>query len=134
MYIRFVVAAPHPYADAELEIYQGTRLIVWESQRRWLREEFRRAYDEAIADLAAPECVSWDGNADGRRGLCWFRADNAARVATLRHLAWIISEMGLPVAEIGSRNPRRIIYRDPDQVVALPYGRVRRAFPRRVCL
>ncbi|HSF94163.1 MAG TPA: hypothetical protein VLA52_03985 [Thermohalobaculum sp.] len=131
MYLRFVCAAPHPYAAAELGIYQATRLIDWEDQPRWLAKEFRRAFVAAADGLAVPECVSMARTADGRRSVCWLKAENAPRIAATRHLAWVMGELGVPVAGIGARNPGHIIYRDVDQVVALPQGRVRRAFPRR---
>jgi hypothetical protein len=130
MYIRFVCAAAHPYADAELGIYLGLDLIDLEGQPAWLLNEYDRAFD-AFSDLVVPDCVSCSGTADGRRSLCWLRAENRRRVAAFRHLAWVMDELGVPVAEVVTRNPGHIIYRDEAQVVALPMQRVRRAFPRR---
>ena len=133
MYIRFVCPAAHPHANAELGIFQGTRRIGWEGQPAWLADEYRRAYEAATDGLAVPGCVGWGETADGRRGMCWLRSRNRETVAGFRHLAWVMGEMGVPVAEIHSRDPGRIIYRDPAQVVALPYRGTPRAFPRRVC-
>ena len=131
MYIRFVCAAAHPHADAELGIYRAISLLDFDEQPAWLVEDYKRAF-KVLRKLDVPDCVASSSfTAEGLRALCWLRADHHARVDAFRHLAWVIGEMGLPVAEIATRDPGRIIYRDEAQVVAVPAGRVRRAFPRR---
>jgi len=131
MYIRFVCAVAHPHADAELGIYRALSLVDLEAQPAWLIEDYERAF-RVLRGLDVPPCVcAYCGTADGLHALCWLRAEHRARVRAFRHLSWVIGEMGLPMAEIVTRDPGRIIYRDEAQVVALPRGPIPRAFPRR---
>jgi hypothetical protein len=131
MYIRFVCPGAHPHRDAELGIYHAIDLIDHDAQPRWLADDYLRAF-ESLRGIPVPGCVSLGaGTADGRRGLCWLRGDRDDLVAGFRHLAWVMGEMGVPVAEIAVRDPGHIIYRDEAQIVAVPRRGLPRAFPRR---
>ncbi|MGF1503208.1 MAG: hypothetical protein ACFBSD_15480 [Paracoccaceae bacterium] len=131
MYLRFVSGIRHPYADAELGIYIAADAVRRDDHPDWLQDAFLEALDGAFAGMRVPPCVGGAETRDGRRALSWLRADNAARVARMRHFAWVLGEMGLQVGMLKSRSPGRIIYCDADQVLAVPRQRIARAFPRR---
>lgn len=89
----------------------------------WAWREVRRSLDWFNTHLMRPARFTPARN--GRRqGLCWFEPAAAACVREARHLAWLCGEHGPPVFEVRARRPGVIVYRDRQQVVAVP-GRKR---------
>jgi hypothetical protein len=133
MYIRFVCATGHPHADAELGIYRAGDLISFEDRPEALIQSYIHAL-EACADLPVPPCLRERPTTESRRGLSWLRHERQEWVERFRALARVMTEMGVPIGEIATRRPGRIIYSDRNQVVAIPDRRVHRAFRvRPVC-
>ncbi|MEM9097331.1 MAG: hypothetical protein AAGC79_02315 [Pseudomonadota bacterium] len=132
MYLRFVSGYRHPHLDAELGIYTATCFLDFEDQPRWLMAAYHEAF-EVLYGISVPDCVSYDSvTREGRFSLCWIPAARRDLVEGFRYLAWAMTEMGVAIGELRSTDPGRILYRDRDQVVALPYrGRVPKCFPRR---
>ncbi|MEM8792012.1 MAG: hypothetical protein AAGE80_10365 [Pseudomonadota bacterium] len=131
MYLRFVCGHRHPYLDAELGIYNAAHFIWLEDQPAWLIAAYEDAFG-VLYGMVEPECVSdFSQTRDGRLSLCWVRAERRDLVTGFRYLAWAMTELGVPIGEIRTTDPGRILYRDRDQIVAQPNrGRVPKCFPR----
>ncbi len=53
-------------------------------------------------------------------GICWFRSDAREAIRHADAIAALLNECGVPLARIVSEAPGEIVWRDDQQVVAIP--------------
>ncbi|MGL4512524.1 MAG: hypothetical protein ACRCT8_05485 [Lacipirellulaceae bacterium] len=64
----------------------------------------------------------------GRRGhargtaICWAKAEATKVVASLRRVAWVLRDHGVPTEVIATARPGYVVYEDPHQVAAVPFA------------
>lgn len=155
MYIRFVSARPHPRVEAEAGMWDAYwrlrrqfdpqfedvlgRRIRHVPEKRTLRRKWLALLDaaEPFRRLRCPESRGPARVRGGRRALFWFKpAAGWAAVGRgpgtvildARALAGQMARWGIEIREITIRDPGTVLWQDDDQVLAIPRGRVPRAF------
>ena len=125
MYIRFITPGRVEEARyAAPGIFQGGGGARHDMRLpEWLRSALKDEYAWFNDHLDAPERfgLRMRGDRKAYAGLCWFRDD--AREA-LRHaytLASLLGEAGVPVTRVVSNRPGDIVWRDHQQIVAMPH-------------
>lgn len=64
-----------------------------------------------------------------RQALSWLKADGADWILDdIRLMAWAMGEAGIEIRSLRTRDPGMVLWEDAEQVLALPNGRVPRAF------
>lgn len=123
MYIRFVSARRHRHCAAEEGIFQSFRHVQLRDQPQWLRRDYwdtRRRVER----LSVPYVLTDRGwHRWAPQSLCWLKPEAEDYVSDMRYLAWLMTEAGVPIREIRSRNPGAIIWEDRHQIVAKPERR-----------
>ncbi|GJL96041.1 MAG: hypothetical protein DHS20C05_24460 [Hyphococcus sp.] len=126
MYIRFVT--PRLVREA-----RGVPAGVFRSGMNgapdWLRAAIRDEYRWFNDNLRVPNRLGIVTRKSNRRygGVCWFRDDARDCITHAYALSALLNEAGVPVTRIKSDAPGDIVYRDPQQIVAMP----RKEGPRR---
>ena len=122
MFIRFVVADDEAGWDQQrgllTEFYrldQEGELLSHEEER------FREAQTWLNAHLPQPEALSPTRPDSPGRTVRWLRVSSAEHVSCMRALAALLESKGIPVQEIISADPGRIVYEDDHQVAAVPF-------------
>ena len=59
-----------------------------------------------------------------KQSLCWLKPEAEWLLDKVRYAAWLLTEAGMPIRCIKTRNPGPIIWEDDDQIVSVP-GKVR---------
>ena len=87
----------------------------------WRHHEIRRLSRWFNDRLDVPDTLSRRMSRYGpRRGDCWFRDEASEFIAEARYLAWLLSDLGVPVHELRAARPGVEIWRDAAQVVVVP--------------
>ena len=133
MYIRFVSPHRDRVARVETGIFGAAYEVDYTPWRfadqPWHVAALRRELDWFARALKAPDRLHLRPGRKGfRSGFCWFRPEAQDHIAHARHMAWVLGELGRPIAEIRSRKPGTILWQDRYQIVALPSGDVPRGF------
>ena len=83
--------------------------------------EIGRVRDWFADNLEKPDFLEKRIGRQGvRQGLCWFDETAGEHIEQARYLAWLLTDLGLPVEEIRSERPGLLLYDDGVQVVAVP--------------
>lgn len=131
MYIRFVTPRFRQDYRGEAGIFHDADAACSkESQAdEWLVSELREQIDWFNDQLSVPrELDIYFKRRRTLHGLCWFQAEAKECIERARYMAWLMTESGSPVRTIKSSDPGRVIWRDSNQIVAIPDGTVPRAF------
>ena len=121
MYIRFAQLARDPAIRAAPGVFQAARHLPRFDRDDWRHHEIRRLYRWFNRELEVPAALSRRMSRYGeRRGICWFRDDAGRYINEARYLAWLLSDVGIPVREMRSPGPGVEIWRDDAQVVVVP--------------
>ncbi len=121
MFIRFAQLVRDPEIRATPGVFQAARHLPRFDRDDWRHHEIRRLYRWFNDELEVPEALSRRMSRFGaRRGICWFRDDAGRFIDEARYLAWLLSDVGVPVGELRSPRPGVEIWRDAAQIVAVP--------------
>ena len=83
--------------------------------------EIGRVRDWFADNLEKPDFLEKRIGRQGvRQGLCWFDETAGEHIEQARYLAWLLTDLGLPVEGIRSERPGLLLYDDGVQVVAVP--------------
>ncbi|WP_095589144.1 hypothetical protein [Actibacterium ureilyticum] len=117
MYIRFVTDIRDDLARTEMGIFQSG----WPNRvTDWRITELQREYDWFNRHLAVPRRFHMRPGRKGHRaGVCWFRPEATEHITRARYIAWLLSDMGVPVTELRNRDPGTRLWQDTHQIVAL---------------
>ncbi len=87
----------------------------------WRHVELRRELDWFNARLDTPDRFRQKiGRGRPRPGVCWFRDSATDHVSRARYVAYLLGELGRPIAELRSPGPGTVIWQDAHQIVAIP--------------
>lgn len=120
MFIRFVTP---DLAGAA----RGAQLGVFRSNLpcapQWLNRAIRDEYRWFNENLRVPSHLGVVTRKSNRRyaGVCWFRDDARDCVAHAWILTGLLNEAGVPVTRLVTDAPGDIVYRDDQQIVAIPH-------------
>ena len=120
MFVRFVVANDEagwdPQRGVLTEFYrldQDGELLSHEEER------YREAQTWLNAHLPMPEALSPARPDAPDRAVRWLRLSAAEHVSCMRALAALLESKGIPVQEIVSEDPGRIVYEDDYQIAVV---------------
>lgn len=130
MFIRFVQPWRDEGSRAEAGFFRSAGWVLYnEEVDLWLREELWRELEWFEENLPKPErIVMVFKRRRPVHGICWFRPEADEAIDRARYIGWLMTEAGVPVAEIRTRDPGQLIWEDPMQIVAKPGGHVPVAF------
>lgn len=121
MYVRFVIGKHDDQSHAEQGVFQAAitlrdsgQLLAHEEE--WLAE----ALNWLNMHLPAPACLREPGN---RRAISWFHPRAKKAIERVRSIAALLSEKGVLVRMLTTRDPGIVVYQDGSQVVAKPRRR-----------
>lgn len=88
----------------------------------YLRAAIAEEIDWFCRHLAVPDRFGVRTRRSDRAyaGVCWFRPDAREFLSRAHGLAALLREGGVPVVKIKSRRPGDIVWRDAQQIVAIP--------------
>ena len=121
MFIRFAQYNRDPIDRVAPGVFQAFHHLPDFDRDDWRHHEIRRLYRWFNDRLDVPDTLSLRMSRFGpRRGVCWFRDDAHGFIDEARYLAWLLSDVGVPVRELRARRPGVEIWRDAAQVVVVP--------------
>lgn len=124
MYIRFAQLERAPEVRVAPGVFQAFHRLPPFDRTDWRHREIRRVYEGFNDNLACPEVRLARMSRYGlRHGVCWFRDAAHSHVSEARYLAWLLSEVGVPIRELRSPDPGVLIWEDDDQIVVVPERR-----------
>ncbi|MFG5380422.1 hypothetical protein [Yoonia sp. R2-816] len=120
MYIRFI----SPHWAAEARTYSGffgpAYACRWSRKTPdWIADELSRELSWFSDRLNVPERLYKATGRGTRNGVCWFRDTAAEHISRARYVCWLLGEAGVRMAELRSRRPGTVLWRDDHQIVAL---------------
>lgn len=120
--IRFVVSN----IDPDSGVHQGIFQAAYRLRNDWQtpehdREELRNLLDWFADCLPAPDVLDDPRN---RRAICWFKSESWECIRNVWAMVRILEENGVIVRKIKTGYPGHVLYEDPDQIVATPFGNV----------
>lgn len=118
-FIRFVT----PMRDEDSRCSAGIFSINWQAVYRndWRGEALLQERSWFNENLDAPERLMLRRRGRGNRsGICWFRPEATECIRRARYMAWILTDLGMPISELQTTNPGVELWSDAHQVVALP--------------
>ncbi|MCB2096306.1 MAG: hypothetical protein AB7F91_02680 [Parvularculaceae bacterium] len=122
-YVRFVSRRPIAHARADYGIF-GPAYAASRDQRLpdWLRGAIREELDwyEANLDVPARFGVVTRRSRRPSAGVCWFRPEAQAQIAHAYRLRALLDIAGAPIAVVTTNAPGDIVWRDENQIVAIP--------------
>lgn len=123
-YIRFATSRP---ASASRGATDGVFRPAYDAARapevpEWLRGAIREEIDWFEDHLAIPRRFGVVTRKSRRAyaGVCWFRDDARECVRRADMLAALVEAAGVPIARLVSDAPGDIVWRDENQIVAIP--------------
>ena len=121
MYIRFAQFQRDPIDRVAPGLFQAFHHLPAFDPDDWRHHEIRRLSRWFNDTLEVPDTLSRRMSRYGpRRGVCWFRDDARAFIEEARYLAWMLTDIGVPVRELRAIRPGVEIWRDAAQVVVVP--------------
>ena len=123
MFIRFLEPRALPAARADAGIFGAAYRIARDPHAEpWLRAAIRDELDWFCENLPVPGRFGVSTRRSRRpyAGVCWFRPEARSAISRAFGLAALLREAGAPIARIASAMPGEIVYRDAQQVVAIP--------------
>ncbi len=119
MYIRFAQTRRDPVCRVAPGLFHA-RLPRFDRED-WRHHEISRLHGWFNRNLDVPDQLAARMSRFGpRRGVCWFVGDASEHVSNARYLAWLLSEIGVPIDELRSSRPGVRIWEDPHQIVVIP--------------
>lgn len=121
MYIRFAQTRRDPLCRVAPGVFQASHRLPRFDRTDWRHHEISRLYGWFNEHLEVPDRLAARVGRHGPRyGVCWF--DDGARdhISEARYLAWLLSEIGIPIEELRSPRPGVPIWQDAHQVVVIP--------------
>jgi hypothetical protein len=123
-YLRFETACPAPRTRAATYGLFRPAYAAMDAAAlpEWLRGAIREELDWFEMNLAVPRRfgVVTRKSARGHAGVCWFRDDARACIRHANALAALVEEAGVALARVVSQTPGDIVWRDDQQIVAIP--------------
>lgn len=123
MYVRFVIAKPHPNTGVQTGIFEATKLLPkigqlpdWDEVRlaeltKWFRDH-----------LPPPTRVARSRRPNGHHAAAsWFKASAHLHIGQARELAALLEANDIPTAMLTTDRPGYIVYEDDYQVLAEPF-------------
>jgi hypothetical protein len=86
----------------------------------WQMQQLNEIYDWFNNHLDRPTRLNWRSRRARVAGLCWFRAEATTHIEQARYMAWLITDLGLPIRQRISATPGRLLWHDDHQIVATP--------------
>ncbi|MBL0916881.1 MAG: hypothetical protein IBJ13_15685 [Sphingopyxis sp.] len=124
MYVRFVSPVALDHGRGQCGLFDAALTIVYdEATCEAIYLPIRAELDWFNAELPRPgdDCFALPSRgASVDRGICWFRAEARDMVRHANWFAVLVSEAGVPIARLHTREPGQILYSDAYQVVAKP--------------
>lgn len=121
MYIRFAQTRRDPVCRVAPGLFHAARRLPAFDADDWRHHEIRRLYGWFNRALAVPDRLDARmGRHRTRRGVCWFADAADLHVSEARYLAWLLSDIGIPIEELRSPRPGVPIYADAHQIVVIP--------------
>lgn len=120
MYIRFAGPRRVPHLRAAPGLFHALHYVPGDPDDDWRLAEVWRVYRWFCEELRVPRAFERRFGHGWRHGICWFRDDAARHVSEARYLAWLLSDIGLPIEELRSPRPGAVIWQDDHQIVAIP--------------
>lgn len=121
MYIRFAQTRRDPVCRVAPGLFHAFHRLPPFDREDWRHQEINRLYGWFNRNLEVPERLAARVGRHGeRRGVCWFDADARDHVSEARYLAWLLSDIGIPIEELRSPRPGVAIWEDLHQVVVIP--------------
>lgn len=130
MYFRFVTATHDAHARAERGIFGDAYALARDERvNPWVRDALWRELRWFDDHVAVPCRLRRTFRRRGTiHGICWFRPEADEAIGRARYAGWLMTEAGVPVAEIRTADPGELIWQDAVQVVARPGRHVPVAF------
>ena len=121
MYIRFAQDRRDPVCRVAPGLFHAFHRLPPFDREDWRHHEINRLYRWFNRNLDVPERLSARvGRFAPRRGVCWFADEAGEHVSNARYLAWLLSDIGVPIEELRSPRPGALSWEDPHQVVVIP--------------
>ena len=121
MFIRFAQIDPDPECRLAEGMFQLLDDLPDLAPEDWRLAEIGRVRAWFADNLEKPDFLEKRIGRQGvRQGLCWFDETAGEHIEQARYLAWLLTDLGLPVEEIRSERPGLLLYDDGVQVVAVP--------------
>lgn len=122
MYIRFVWPVRHDVCRTHPGFFFASAYARYPRDARdWRVRELQAEIAWFGEHLAVPGRLRIPAGRHGPRwGVCWFRDDAAEHVSRARYVAWLLTDLGVPIEEWRSPRPGTRVWEDRHQIVALP--------------
>ena len=121
MYIRFAQLRRDPVARVAPGLFHAFHRLPPFDGSDWRHREIRDRYAWFNQNLDRPDRLCMPvGKKALRRGVCWFRDGASDHVSEARYLAWLLSDIGIPIRELRSDRPGTLIFGDDIQIVVVP--------------
>ena len=121
MFIRFAQLQRDPDARVAPGLFQALNHLPATEGPDWRRSEIARTYDWFTENLDRPDVLAARFSRYGpRRGVCWFHDTATDHIEQARYLAWLLTDIGLPIRELRAHAPGQTIWQDAAQAVIIP--------------
>jgi hypothetical protein len=124
-YLRFVAPSVDRQSGRRSGIIHAAFYLKEEGQLAdYEEEELEKVFGWLNKNLPVPTRLSKKRNShQGRpQGISWFKGSATECVSMIRIIAAILEEHGIPVQQLVSDRPGKIVYEDEYQIVALPFA------------
>lgn len=124
MYIRFAQTRRDPVCRVAPGLFHAFHSLPRFDREDWRHHEIRRLNVWFNHNLDRPDRLAARVSRFApRRGVCWFSDAAGEHVSNARYLAWLLSDVGIPIEELRSPRPGTLIWEDPHQIVVIPEPR-----------
>ncbi len=122
MYLRFVVGHDREHHRSLTGIITEARLLRDRGGLdRYTVERLEEAYEWLNSKLP---CPPFSSSGWSREAVTWFKDGAAEPIRKLWEITAMLKEHGVPVRLLRSKNPGKILYEDPFQVVVEEWNRL----------
>lgn len=119
LYLRFAGFDRDERTLCSVGMFQIAYRLARSELEGYLRAEIEVCIRWFEKNLDAPERLYRPGRR--RYAISWFRPTARREIATARRLVAAIEEAGVPVRMLRTATPGYVVYRDAQQVVAVPF-------------
>ncbi|MFK7752025.1 MAG: hypothetical protein AB8B51_05705 [Sedimentitalea sp.] len=125
MYIRFESMVRDRWSRAHLGVFCAAYELLYERpdlEGHWQFDEMHRLLDWFNAHLRHPRNMIYRPGRKGEvSGVCWFHHRARRHVSQARYMAWLVSDLGVPIQVRRTTQPGRILWSSNLQIVASPH-------------
>ena len=122
MYLRFVVGHDREHHRSLTGIITEARLLRDRGGLdRYTAERLEEAYEWLNSNLP---CPPFSSSGWSREAVTWFKDSAAEPIRKLWEITSMLKEHGVPVRLLRSKNPGKILYEDPFQLVVEEWSRL----------